>query len=63
MLHAPFGKVSFGSQKLLDNLRDFVKSVQSHKPPTSKGKFIRKITLSSTMGVGVSVGLEDILDR
>ncbi len=62
-LHAPFGKVSFGSQKLLDNLRDLVKSVQAHKPPTSKGKFIRKITLSSTMGVGVSVHLEDILDR
>jgi ribosomal protein L1 len=37
--------------------------VQAHKPPTSKGKFIRKITLSSTMGVGVSVHLEDILDR
>ena len=63
VLHAPFGKVSFGSQKLLDNLKDLVKSVQSHKPPTSKGKFIRKITLSSTMGVGVSVHLEDILDR
>lgn len=63
VLHAPFGKVSFGSQKLLDNLKDLVKSVQAHKPPTSKGKFIRKITLSSTMGVGVSVHLEDILDR
>ncbi|PCI74244.1 50S ribosomal protein L1 [Candidatus Dependentiae bacterium] len=63
VLHAPFGKISFGSGKLLDNLKDLVKSVQAHKPPTSKGKFIKKIVLSSTMGVGMPVQLEDILGR
>jgi large subunit ribosomal protein L1 len=63
VLHAPFGKVSFGAEKLLDNLKDLVKSVQAHKPPTSKGKFIKKITISSTMGIGVSVQLEALSER
>ena len=61
VLHAPFGKVSFGSEKLFENLRSLVKSVQTNKPASSKGKFIRKITVSSTMGVGVSINPDELL--
>ena len=60
IVHAPFGKVSFGPEKLFDNLAALVKSIQSSKPASSKGKFIRKIAISSTMGVGVTVNPDEI---
>lgn len=61
VLHAPFGRVSFGDDKLFENLVSLVKAVQGSKPATSKGKFIRKITLSSTMGIGVSISPDELL--
>lgn len=61
IVHAPFGKVSFGTQKLLENLTALVKSVQASKPPTSKGKFLKRITISSTMGVGVAINPDEIV--
>lgn len=60
VVHAPFGKVSFGAEKLFENLVSLVKSVQAHKPSSSKGKFIRSVSVSSTMGVGVSVNPDEI---
>ena len=56
----PFGKVSFGQEKLFDNLAALVKSIQSSKPASSKGKFIRKIAVSSTMGVGITINPDEI---
>ncbi len=61
VVHAPFGKVSFGVDKLKENLVALVRSVQASKPPTSRGKFFKKITISSTMGVGVSIPSEEVL--
>ncbi len=61
VLHAPFGRVSFGSDKLIENLSSLVKAVKSSKPATSKGKFIRKITISSTMGVGISINPDELV--
>jgi large subunit ribosomal protein L1 len=61
IVHAPFGKVSFGADKLLENLSVLVKSIQTNKPASSKGKFIKKITVSSTMGVGVNIAPEELL--
>lgn len=60
VLHAPFGKVSFGVDKLAENLTAFLQSLKTNKPSTSKGKFIRKITISSTMGVGVQINADEI---
>ncbi len=60
VLHAPFGKVSFGPEKLLQNLQSLVQSVRTNKPQTSKGKFIRKLTISSTMGVGITINPDEI---
>ncbi len=59
VLHAPFGKVSFGPAKLEENLRVLLKAVVGCKPATAKGKFVRKVTISSTMGPGVTVSPED----
>jgi large subunit ribosomal protein L1 len=60
VLHAPFGRVSFGVDKLQENLVALIRSIQSAKPATSKGKFLRKITISSTMGVGISINPDEI---
>ncbi len=59
VLHVPFGKVSFGADKLTDNLAALVNAVRTSKPPTSKGKFVKKITVSSTMGVGVAINPDE----
>ena len=47
------GKVSFEADKLVANVKAVVEAVQAAKPATVKGAFIRSLTLSSTMGVGV----------
>lgn len=61
IVHFSFGKVSFNVAQLQDNLNSFVKALVTAKPPTSKGKYIRKITVASTMGVGVHVAAEDVV--
>jgi len=61
LVHFSFGKVSFDAQKLQDNLAAFVKALMAAKPATSKGKFIKKLTLSSTMGVGIQVNPDEFL--
>lgn len=55
VVHAPIGKVSFGAEKLRDNFLVFMESLTKMKPSSSKGTFIRKITVSNTMGPGVRV--------
>lgn len=55
IIHAPIGKVSFGTDKLLDNAKVLIESVIKAKPPASKGKYVKSIALSSTMGPGVRV--------
>ncbi len=55
VIHAPIGKVSFGKDKLRDNFLIFVDTLIKIKPASSKGAFIRKITLSNTMGPGIKV--------
>lgn len=61
IVHFSFGKVSFDVAKLQENLSSFVKALMANKPSTSKGKFIKKITITSTMGVGIPVAAEDVV--
>ncbi len=61
IVHFSFGKVSFEATKLQENLNSFVRALVAAKPPTSKGKYIRKVTVASTMGVGVPVAAEDVV--
>lgn len=61
LVHFSFGRVSFDAQKLHENLVVFMKALAAAKPASSKGKFLRKATLSSTMGVGVQVNPEELL--
>ena len=55
IIHAGIGKVSFGEEKLIGNIRAFVERIIQLKPPTSKGIYIRSVALSSTMGPGVKL--------
>ena len=55
IIHAPFGKRSFGADKLAENANALVTAVVKAKPPAAKGKFIRSATVSSTMGPAVKV--------
>lgn len=54
-LHVPIGKVSFGADKLKDNMMALMEMVVKSKPSTSKGTYLRNISVSSTMGPGVKV--------
>jgi large subunit ribosomal protein L1 len=54
-VHVPLGKVSFDASALSDNLGAVLEELQRAKPSSAKGKYFRKITISSTMGPGVKV--------
>jgi large subunit ribosomal protein L1 len=56
-VHGPVGKASFAGDKLAENVRAFVESVRAAKPHTSKGTYIRRVTISSTMGPGVQLDM------
>ena len=55
IIHCPIGKVSFGTEKLAENMDTLVRAVVKAKPAASKGQYIRSCTVASTMGPGVKV--------
>lgn len=55
VLHAPVGKVSFGPDKILDNLKALVDQVMRLKPAAAKGTYLQALTVATTMGPGVKV--------
>ncbi|GAB1361705.1 50S ribosomal protein L1 [Rhodobacter sp.] len=57
VIHAGIGKVSFGEDKLAENVRAFVEAVTRAKPSGAKGAYVKKVSISSTMGPGVSLDL------
>lgn len=63
-VHIPVGRVSFTEEQLTDNVVAIADEIQRSKPASSKGKFIKKVALSSTMGPGIKVdpsALEDLV--
>jgi ribosomal protein L1, bacterial/chloroplast len=55
IIHCPIGKVSFGTDKLLENFNALLGAVNKAKPAAAKGQYIRSCVVSSTMGVGVKI--------
>src|SRR5436853_2152670 len=55
LIHVPVGKISFEPKKLIENATTVISSVIRAKPAAAKGKYIKGITLSSTMGPGISI--------
>jgi large subunit ribosomal protein L1 len=63
VVHAGVGKVSFDAKKLAENIRAFVGALSKAKPSGSKGTYMRKISLASTMGPGVSVSVDSAMSE
>jgi len=60
IVHAGIGKASFSEGDLKENFTAFMDAIIRAKPTGAKGKFVKKLSLSSTMGPGVKVNLEEI---
>ena len=57
IVQAGIGKLSFGSDKLIENVNSFIEAIKKARPSGAKGTFIKKISISSTMGVGINVNI------
>lgn len=63
VVHVPIGKVSFDAQKLLENAKAIVESVTKAKPSTSKGKYLKGLYVSSTMGPSIKVDVNSVTTK
>ncbi|MGB6838010.1 MAG: 50S ribosomal protein L1 [Dehalococcoidia bacterium] len=57
LIHVPIGKVSFSEEQLLENLATLVQEIVKARPAGAKGQYVRSITLTTTMGPGISLEL------
>ncbi len=60
VIHAPIGKISFGKQNLKENFLAFMGFLIKEKPTAAKGIFLKKVSVSATMGPGITVSVPDI---
>ena len=63
IVHAPVGKVSFPAQSLVDNARALVESVIKSRPAAAKGRYLKSVTVSSSMGPGVAIDAARLDER
>lgn len=63
VVQVPIGKVSFDATKLAENAKAIIDAVVKSKPSTSKGKYLKKLSISSTMGPGVRVDVTTLLAK
>src|SRR6204780_194928 len=59
IIHSPVGKMSFDAPKLAENAAALLAAIIKAKPAVAKGKYVKKITLTSTMGPGIAIALEE----
>lgn len=60
VIHAPFGKVSFSSEKLVENAKSLIDAVLRAKPAAAKGRYLRGVSVSSTMGPGITLDVAQL---
>lgn len=63
IVHVPIGKVSFGLDKLNENLMTMLDTLIKAKPVAAKGKYLRSVAISSTMGPGVKLNAQILMDK
>ena len=62
IIHVPVGKKSFGTQKLVDNLKVVMEAMVKAKPAAAKGKYLKSVAIASTMGPGVKLNTTKLMD-
>ena len=62
IVHAPMGKVSFGSQKILENVTAFLETIMKLRPSSSKGTYLKGVAVSTTMGPGIKIDTSLVKD-
>ncbi|MEL7606962.1 50S ribosomal protein L1 [bioreactor metagenome] len=62
IIHVPVGKKSFGTQKLVDNLKVVMEAIVKAKPAAAKGKYLKSVAIASTMGPGVKLNTTKLMD-
>lgn len=62
IIHVPVGKKSFGTQKLVDNLKVIIEAIIKAKPAAAKGKYLKSVTIASTMGPGIKLNTTKLMD-
>ena len=62
IVHVPFGKVSFGAKKLRENFIVLMEAIVAAKPAAAKGRYLRSVTISTTMGPGIKLNGQKIFD-
>ena len=60
IVHAGIGKASFGEDKLVENIKAFIDAINKAKPSGAKGAYLKKVSLSSTMGPGVKLDIASL---
>jgi large subunit ribosomal protein L1 len=60
VIHAPFGKISFEKDKLVQNAQSLIDAVARAKPSSAKGKYVRAVSVSSTMGPGIRIDINQL---
>jgi len=60
IVHAGVGKASFGNEQIIENIRAFADAVIKAKPSGAKGEYVKRIAISSTMGIGVKVDVASV---
>ena len=60
VIHLPFGRASFGKEKLRDNLMAVVEAIMKAKPQVAKGVYLKKVSISTTMGPGIRLDTNDL---
>lgn len=62
IVHVPMGKVSFGAEKIMENAAAFLETIVRLKPASSKGTYLKGITISTTMGPGIKIDAASVKD-
>jgi large subunit ribosomal protein L1 len=63
IVHAPVGKKSFGADKLTDNFKTFMDAIIKARPAATKGQYIKSVVISSSMGPGIKINPQKLMDK
>ena len=63
IINVPIGKISFGTEKIKENFAEIMEAIIKARPAAAKGRYLRSVTISSTMGPGVKISPQQLTDK